>query len=132
MPGHVDEAELEIPLGQMGEPEVDGDAARLLLRPAVAVDPGQGQHQAGLAVIDVPGGADDDATHGMARKAYPAGFASTSRAMRLIVALSALVPKRAITPFMIGPMAAGPESACSATISSTAARICPSSTCAGR
>ncbi len=63
VPGDVDEAELEVALGQVGEADVDGDAARLLLRPAVAVDPGQGQHEAGLAVIDVAGGADDDSSH---------------------------------------------------------------------
>ncbi len=59
-----------------GEAEVDGDAARLLLRQAVGVDAGQGPDQRGLAVIDVAGGADDDVLHvlelgGSARRSSP-------------------------------------------------------------
>ena len=44
---------------QIGEAEVDRDAARLLLLQAVGVDAGQRAHQRGLAVVDVAGGADD-------------------------------------------------------------------------
>ena len=47
----------------MGEAEVDGDAAALLLFEAVGVDAGEGLDQRGLAVIDVAGGADDDVLH---------------------------------------------------------------------
>ena len=95
------------PSVEMGEAEVDRDAARLLLGPAVAVDAGQGQDQAGLAVVDVAGGADDGAAHHLPVR--------TSRAMRLIVAPSAELPKRASISFITGPIAAGPESPRSAT-----------------
>ena len=43
----------------VGVAEVDGDAARLLLRQAVGIHAGEGAHQGGLAVVDVAGGADD-------------------------------------------------------------------------
>ena len=49
---------------EMGEADVDGDAPLLLLLEAVGVDPGERQDQAGLAVIDVARGADDDVAHG--------------------------------------------------------------------
>ena len=61
---HVDEAELDVALDQMREPDVDGDAARALLLPAVAVDAGERLDQRGLAVVDVPRGADHDAAGG--------------------------------------------------------------------
>ncbi len=41
------------------EAELDGDAALLFLRQPVGVDAGERPHERGLAVIDVPGGADD-------------------------------------------------------------------------
>ena len=47
----------------MREADVDGDAAALLFFQAVGVDAGKGLDQRGLAVIDVPGGADDDGLH---------------------------------------------------------------------
>ncbi len=47
----------------MGEAEVDGDPALLLLVPAIAVDAGERLDQARLAVVDVAGGADDDPSH---------------------------------------------------------------------
>ncbi len=57
---HVDEAEhAAVRRRQIGEAEIDGDAARLLLLQAVGVDAGQRAHQRGLAVVDVAGGADD-------------------------------------------------------------------------
>ena len=43
--------------------QVDGDAAALLFRQAVGVDAGQRLHQRGFAVVDVPGGPDDDGLH---------------------------------------------------------------------
>ncbi len=61
--GDVHEADLEVPLGQVGEADIDRDAARLLLGPAVAVDPGESQDEAGLPVVDMAGGTDDDAWH---------------------------------------------------------------------
>jgi len=44
----------------MGEAEVDGDPPLALLREPVGVDPGQTADEGGLAVVDVPRGADDD------------------------------------------------------------------------
>ena len=44
---------------QIGEAEIDGDAARFFLLQPVAIDAGQGFDQRGLAVIDMAGGADD-------------------------------------------------------------------------
>ena len=66
VPGHVDEADLQITVFgarvfEVSEAEVDGDASGFLLGPAVTVDAGQGLEEAGLAVIDVASGADDDA-----------------------------------------------------------------------
>ena len=59
--GHVDDAEPARPIGQVErrEAELDGDAARLLLRQPVGVDAGERPHQRRLAVVDVAGGADD-------------------------------------------------------------------------
>ena len=57
--GHVDEADHAVAGRHVGEAEVDGDAAGLLLLQPVGVDAGQRAHQAGLAVVDVARGADD-------------------------------------------------------------------------
>ncbi len=58
--GNVDEADqLPARQRQIGEPEVDRNAARLLLRQAVGVDAGERFHQQRLAVVDVSGGGDD-------------------------------------------------------------------------
>ena len=43
----------------MGEADVDGDAALLLLGQAIAIDAGEGLDERGLAVIDMAGGAED-------------------------------------------------------------------------
>ena len=48
---------------QVREAELDRDPAPLLLAEPVGVDPGERADERGLAVIDVPGGADDDALH---------------------------------------------------------------------
>ena len=61
--GHVDEREVDAVDGLVGEAEVDGDAARLLFLQAIGIGAGQRPHQRALAVIDVPGGADDDGFH---------------------------------------------------------------------
>src|SRR5690606_27347004 len=45
---------------EVGEPQVDGDAAPLLLLEAVGLDAGEGADEGGLAVVDVPGRPDDD------------------------------------------------------------------------
>jgi len=66
--GHVDDAEAVLAQVEDGEADVDGDAAGLLLRQAVAVDAGEGLDQRGLAVIDVSRGAQDEvACHVSAR-----------------------------------------------------------------
>ncbi len=63
--GHVHEAQPQVGRQlQVGEAQVDGDAAALLFLQAVGVDAGQRLDQRGLAVIDVAGGADDDVLHG--------------------------------------------------------------------
>ena len=60
--GDVDESQhpaaLEI---DIGEAEVDRQAAGLLLRQPVGIDAGERLDQGGLAVIDVSGGGDDHA-----------------------------------------------------------------------
>ncbi len=63
--GHVDDAHLHA-LAQVprGEAELDGDAPALFLGQAVGVDPRQGAHQGGLAMVDVAGRAQDEAPHG--------------------------------------------------------------------
>ena len=62
--GNVDEAQAQGGRElQVGEAEVDGDAAALLFFQAVGVDAGERFDQRGLAVVDVAGGADDDVLH---------------------------------------------------------------------
>jgi hypothetical protein len=61
--GHIDEADDRLLIRlHIGEAEIDGDPACLLLLEAVGIDAGQCPHQRGLAVIDVPGGANDHGT----------------------------------------------------------------------
>ncbi len=62
----------------VGEAEIDGDAARLLLLQPVGVDAGQRPHQSGLAVIDMAGGADDHAA--------PSAQRRSGAALRLAIA----------------------------------------------
>ena len=62
VPRHVDEADRSAAfVRHVGEAEVDGDAARLLLLEAIGVDTREGADQRRLAVIDVTGGSDDHA-----------------------------------------------------------------------
>ena len=56
----------------MRESDIDGDAAALFFFQPVRVDAGQGLHQRGLAVVDVPRRADDDVLH--AGRGYFGGF----------------------------------------------------------
>jgi hypothetical protein len=70
MSGDVDEGELhrfiaagEARRGKVGEAEIEGDAAALLLRQAIAVDAGHGAHQCRLAVVDVPRRTDQHRAH---------------------------------------------------------------------
>ena len=59
--GHVHEANAQILAQvQVGEAEINGDAAPLFLFPPVRVCPGQDSDQRCLAVVDVPAGSDDD------------------------------------------------------------------------
>ncbi len=65
MPGDVDQTRLDrVTQGERREPQVDRDAAALLLLPTVGVDTGEGLHQGRLAVVDVTGGADYEAAEG--------------------------------------------------------------------
>src|SRR5690348_10549600 len=57
---YVDEPEhLSVRERAIGITELDRDAAHLLFRQPVRVDPGERAHQGGLAVIDMTGGSDD-------------------------------------------------------------------------
>ena len=58
-PGHVHDAEAVVAEVEVGEADVDGDAAGLLFGQAVAVDAGEGLDERRLAVVDVAGGAED-------------------------------------------------------------------------
>ena len=59
--GHVDDADQpSAGKGEVGEAEVDGHPASLLLRQAVGVDAGQCADQGRLPVVDVAGGANDE------------------------------------------------------------------------
>ena len=65
MPGDVHHARHgAVGQRQVREPELDRDPAPLLLAETVGVDPGERAHERGLAVIDVPGRADEEAIHG--------------------------------------------------------------------
>jgi hypothetical protein len=44
----------------VGKSDIDGDSASLLFIQAIGVNAGQRFYQRGLAMIDVPGGANDD------------------------------------------------------------------------
>jgi hypothetical protein len=60
MARHVDEAEHAAIRGrQICEAEIDRDAARLLFLQAVGIDAGEHAHQRRLAMIDMPGCADN-------------------------------------------------------------------------
>ena len=67
--GNVDKGEV----AEVRETEIDGNAALLLFFQAVRICPGQCPDERALAVVDVPGGADDDRALG--HQFYPRGFA---------------------------------------------------------
>src|SRR5690606_38021981 len=50
-------------LAEVGEAEIDGDAAAPLLGKAVGVDAGERSNERGLAVVDVTGRAEDEVGH---------------------------------------------------------------------
>ena len=88
VPGNVDEAELQAALAlEVGEAEVEGDAAPLLLGEPVAVDAGEGLDQRGLAVVDVAGGADEKRSAASAPLGSAAAGSSTreDRAARQVL-----------------------------------------------
>src|SRR5262249_17317004 len=91
--GDVHDLDGEVRLLDECEAQVDRDAASLLLGEAVGVGARQRLHQRGLAVVDVPGGADDDvagaahsaeaATRALTRPAtWPGSTVRQSRNMR--------------------------------------------------
>ena len=65
----------------VGEAEVDRNAARFFLLEAIGIDAGQGAHQRGLAVIDMPCRSDDhDTRSGIARwRRFDGGSVSQRR-----------------------------------------------------
>ena len=86
--GHVDEGHDEVVDLGVGEAEVDGQAPGLLLGPAVGVGAGEGQHEGGLAVVDVTGGGDDvqarspPAVSGGEPRRWPRGSSSAGSTVR--------------------------------------------------
>src|SRR5450759_2106190 len=61
VPRDIDNADLEAARKtQVRKSEVDGHAASLLFGEAVWVDPGEGGDQGRLAMVDMPGGTDDE------------------------------------------------------------------------
>jgi len=60
---HVDEAEPDVVLLQMGKAEVDADAALLLFFEPVGIDAGQGVDERSLAMVDMSRRADDNVLH---------------------------------------------------------------------
>jgi hypothetical protein len=57
---HVDECELDVTEGLVGEAQIDRDPARLFLFEPIRIGAGQRLDQRALPMIDVPGGSDDD------------------------------------------------------------------------
>ena len=62
MAGDVDDAELHARQRQVGETEVDRDAAPFLFRQPIGVDPRQATDEARLAVVDMTGGTKNQMT----------------------------------------------------------------------
>ena len=65
--GHVDDADLQVGDAAGGIAQVDRHAPFFLLLQAVGLAAGQRLHQRGLAVVDVPGGAQGDVQHAAVR-----------------------------------------------------------------
>src|SRR5829696_9290330 len=63
MAGNVNEAKAQIVEVEVGEAEVDGDAASFFFRKTIRIDAGQSTHQGALSVIDVTCGADNQGRH---------------------------------------------------------------------
>ena len=63
MARHIHERQL-VPVDlRVGEPEFDADAPRLFFLQPIRVNARERTHQRALAVVDVPGRADDEAGH---------------------------------------------------------------------
>ena len=60
MPGHIDQGVAVAAVVEMRKTQFDGDAAALLFRQAIRFGSGQRLDEGRLAVIDVPGQADDE------------------------------------------------------------------------
>jgi hypothetical protein len=60
---NVNKAELKVPDDEIRKPDVDGYAALFFFFEAIGVDAGERFDQRGLAMVDVPGGSDDDVLH---------------------------------------------------------------------
>ena len=61
MARHIHHAHaLAVGQGEVGEAQFNGNAPALFLFQAIAVDAGERAHKAGLAVVDMSGGAHDD------------------------------------------------------------------------
>jgi hypothetical protein len=56
--GNIDEPDTQIIQLEIGEAEVDRDAASFFFRKTIGIGAGQSAHESALAVIDVTGGAD--------------------------------------------------------------------------
>ncbi len=81
VPGHVHDADhATVAEVEVGEAELDGDAAGLLLLQPVGVDAGERAHERGLAVVDVARGPDDppDRPHRASSTARSAATTSAS------------------------------------------------------
>ena len=57
---HIDDAETKPVVLPIGKAEVDGNAACFFFRQPVGRNSRQSSHQPRLAVVNMPGGADDD------------------------------------------------------------------------
>ena len=57
---HIDKSDADVPEIEIRKTDIDRNAAALLFRQSIRVDPRQCAHQRRLAVIDVTGGTDDD------------------------------------------------------------------------
>ena len=61
--GNVDEADPRAAKIEKREAEIDGDAAAFFLGEAIGMRAGERFDEGGFAVVDVPGGANDDVFH---------------------------------------------------------------------
>src|SRR4051794_26783716 len=80
MAWHVDKAEFSaVRQYRVGKAEIDGQSAPLLLGQPVGIDPGQGAHQRGLAMVDMPRGRQD---HARKAESWAMNSVSSSRQRR--------------------------------------------------